>query len=81
MVAAVEKTCRSMVVPHFEGVTVPDLKPQEVVVRTRRLHQSLDLQVSSPFWTHNPPMWLAGLHCSSLGWTSRSAIIRPLGRL
>jgi reticulon-4-interacting protein 1, mitochondrial len=50
--AAVEKICRVVVVPHFEGpevleirqgVPVPDLKPQEVLMRAHHLHQPLRL--------------------------------------
>jgi hypothetical protein len=42
-VAVVEKTYRVVVVPHFEGVPMSDLKPRDVPVRVRRLHQPLGL--------------------------------------
>jgi D-arabinose 1-dehydrogenase-like Zn-dependent alcohol dehydrogenase len=63
--AAAEKTCRAVVVPRFggpevlevkQGVPVPDLKPRDVLVRTRAVSiNPLDLRVSAPFWTHAPP--------------------------
>jgi hypothetical protein len=68
--AAVEKTCRAVVVPRFggaevleirQGVPVPDLKPREVLVRARAVSiNPLDLRVSSPCWIHDPSMWLTG---------------------
>jgi reticulon-4-interacting protein 1, mitochondrial len=63
--AGAEKSCRAVVVPRFggpevlevrQGMPVPDLKPQEVLVRARAVSiNPLDLRVSSPFWTHAPP--------------------------
>jgi reticulon-4-interacting protein 1, mitochondrial len=63
--AAAEKSCRAVVVPRYggpevlevrQGVPVPDLKPREVLVRTRAVSiNPLDLRVSAPFWTYALP--------------------------
>jgi hypothetical protein len=54
---AVEKTCRAMVMSRFEGpevleirqgMPVPNLKPQEVLVCVRCLHQPLGLAGELP---------------------------------
>jgi len=65
---AAEKSCRAVLVPRYggpevlevkQGVPVPDLKPREVLVRTRAVSiNPLDLRVSAPFWTYAP-----SLHC------------------
>jgi len=65
-VAAAEKSCRAVVVPRYggpevlevrQGVPVPDLKPRDVLVRTRAVSiNPLDLRVSAPFWTYAPAL-------------------------
>ena len=68
--ATAEKKSRAVVVPRFggpevlevrQGVAVPDLKPEEVLVRARAVSiNPLDLRVSTPFWTPPPQSRFSG---------------------